>query len=142
MVSARHRRIVCWGLLLAGLSSAPIAQEKKETSGPPETVKLAEQRHRASQKQFDLVWQYYRQNRVDTFDVYLWSRLLLDARREAVAHPADRVAACQEHLDHMKDLEVLVKKIRRLGFGRSSDVGASEYWRIEAEYWLAQAKSG
>ena len=41
----------------------------------------------------------------------------------------------------MKKLETLIKKVRRLGFGRSSDVGASEYYRIEAEYWLAEAKS-
>lgn len=35
----------------------------------------------------------------------------------------------------------MIKKIRRLGFGRTSDVGASEYFRIEAESWLAEAKS-
>ncbi len=42
----------------------------------------------------------------------------------------------------MKALESLVKKIRKIGFGRSYDVGASEYYRIEAEYWLAVEKSG
>ncbi len=41
----------------------------------------------------------------------------------------------------MQKLETLIKKIRRLGFGRSSDVGASAYFRIEAECWLAEAKS-
>ena len=55
---------------------------------------------------------------------------------------ADRIAACEEHLDHMKKLEALIKKIRRLGFGRSSDVGGSEYYRIEAEYWLDEARAG
>jgi hypothetical protein len=49
--------------------------------------------------------------------------------------------ASEEHLDRMKKLEALVKKVRGLGFGRSSDVGASEYYRIEAEYWLAEARS-
>ena len=39
----------------------------------------------------------------------------------------------------MKKLEELVVKIRRLGFGRSSDVGATEYYRLEAELWLARA---
>jgi hypothetical protein len=40
----------------------------------------------------------------------------------------------------MKKLEELVKKIRRLGFGRSYDVGASEYYRLEAELWLEKAR--
>ena len=37
----------------------------------------------------------------------------------------------------MQKLETLVKKVRRLGFGRSIEVGATEYYRIEADYWLA-----
>jgi hypothetical protein len=126
------------GLLLAALSFAPAMQEKKAPDRPP----LAELRRDAAQKQFDLVWQYYQQNRVETFDVYLWSRLLLDARKAASRQPAEQVAACQEHLDHMIRLEALIKKIRRLGFGRSNDVGASEYFRIEAEYWLVEARGG
>ena len=40
----------------------------------------------------------------------------------------------------MKKLEALIKKVRRLGFGRSYDVGASEYYRLEAEVWLAREK--
>ena len=42
--------------------------------------------------------------------------------------------------DILKKLEELVTKIRRLGFGRSYDVGASEYYRLEAENWLEQSK--
>jgi hypothetical protein len=142
MIAPGNRRVVCCGLLLAGLSSAPIFQEQENKAAEPAPVSLAERRVLAGARQFDLEWQYYQQNRVGTFEVYYWSRLLLDARRAASAKAADRVAACEEHLDHMRKLEALVKKIRRLGFGRSSDVGASEYWRIEAECWLAEAKSG
>jgi hypothetical protein len=141
MVSPMKRRLLSWGLLLVGLSSAPIGQEN-QAPRPKAPLETAERRYRAAVKQFDLIWQYYQQNRVETFDVYLWSRLLLDSRRALNDKPADRIAACEEHLDHMKKLEVLIKKIRRLGFGRSNDVGGSEYYRIEAEAWLAEAKSG
>jgi hypothetical protein len=136
-----HRQgtpLLALGLSLAALSFAPAAQEKKPADRPP----LVEVRRDAARKQFELIWQYYQQNRVDTFDVYLWSRLLLDAQRAVSEKPAERIAACQEHLDHMIRLEALIRKIRRLGFGRSNDVGASEYYRIEAEYWLAEAKGG
>jgi len=137
MTSNRHLTPITLGLILACLSFAPAAQEKKAT----EQGSLADVRYQAALKQFDLIWQYYQQSRVDTFDVYLWSRLLLDSRKAVAAKQVDRVAACAEHLDHMKKLEVLIKKIRRLGFGRSNDVGASEYYRFEAEFWLAEAKS-
>jgi hypothetical protein len=54
---------------------------------------------------------------------------------------ADRIAALDDHLGRMKKLESHIKKVRRLGFGRSYDVGAAACYRIEAEYWLAQAQS-
>ena len=136
-----HRQkplLLALGLSLAALSFAPAAQEKKAADRPP----LAEVRRDAARKQFDLTWQFYQQNRVDTFDVYLWSRLLLDAEKSVSHQPAARIAACQVHLDHMVRLEALIRKIRRLGFGRANDVGASEYFRIEAESWLAEAKGG
>jgi hypothetical protein len=138
MAPTIDRPLILWGLVLSVLSSAPIVQEKE----PPKPAPQSDARYRAAVKQFDLVWQYYQQNRVETFDVYLWSRLLLDARQKVGRAPAERVAAYEEHLDHMRRLEALVKKVRRLGFGRSNDVGASEYWRIEAECWLAEARGG
>ena len=137
MISAKKLQLLCWGLLLAGALVAPVPQGQEARKQPP----LAEARYNAALKQFDLTWQYFQQSRVGSFDVYVWSRLLLDARKGVSVRPDKRIAAYEEHLDRMKKLETLIKKVRRLGFGRSSDVGASEYYRIEAEYWLAEAKS-
>jgi len=125
-------------MLLAGLSMAPIPQQQE--AAKPAAPSPLEVRLQAAVKQYDLTWQYYQQNRVDTRDVYLWSRLLLDARQALSHRPADRLRDYEEHLDHMKKLEALIKKIRRLGFGRTTDVGASEYFRIEAESWVAEAR--
>ncbi len=75
-------------------------------------------------KQFEIIWSYFQQDRTDSFQVYVWSRLVLDAHREMGETPADRRAALEGHLARMKRMEELVRKIRRLGFGRSSDVGA------------------
>jgi len=137
MISAKKLQLLCWGLLLAGASVAPVPQGQEARKQSP----LAEARHNAALKQFDLIWQYYQQSRVQSFDVYVWSRLLLDASKGVSDRPDKRIAAYEEHLDRMKKLETLIKKVRRLGFGRSSDVGASEYYRLEAECWLAEAKS-
>lgn len=137
MISAKKLQLLCWGLLLAGASVAPVPQGQEARKQPP----LAEARYNAALKQFDLTWQYYQQSRVESFDVYAWSRLLLDAKRGVSGRQADQIATFEEHLDRMRQLEVLNKKVRRLGFGRSSDVGASEYYRTEADCWLAEAKA-
>ena len=137
MSSAKQRQVLCWGLLLAGASVAPLPQGQEARKQSP----LTEARYNAALKQFDLIWQYYQQSRVDSFEVYLWSRLLLDAGKGASVRPDRRIAAFEEHLERMRKLEALIKKVRRLGFGRSSDVGASEYYRVEAECWLAEAKA-
>jgi hypothetical protein len=132
----RNRHFFLLGLMLAGVSfaRAPSAEPSKLSS-------LAEARYQAVVKQYDETWLYYQQDRIDSYQVYVWSRLILDCRREMAEKPADRITALDEHLGRMKKLEALVKKVRRLGFGRSYDVGASAYYRVEAEYWLAREKS-
>jgi hypothetical protein len=123
-------------LVLSVLSLAPSGRE-----APPDLAPMAEARYQAAVKEYDETWAYFQQNRIDSYQVYVWSRLVLDSRREIARKPADQIAALEEHLDRMKKLESLIKKVRRLGFGRSYDVGASEYYRLEAELWLARAKS-
>jgi hypothetical protein len=127
--------IVPLGLLLAAASFAPAPPEKAVAVSP-----VAEARYLAAVKQFEETWAYYRQARFDSYQVYVWSRLVLDSRRALALKPAEHVEAFEDHLDRMKKLEELVKKVRRLGFGRSYDVGATEYYRLEGEAWLEQAR--
>jgi hypothetical protein len=103
---------------------------------------LAQARLQAALKQYELTWSYYQQARIDSYQVYVWSRLVLDSRRELTGKPADRIAAVEEHLTRMKTLETFIAKVRRYGFGSSYDVGAAEYYRLEAEHWLAHARLG
>jgi hypothetical protein len=137
MSSAKEARLLLIALLLAGFSFAPSAAVQQ----PPDLTPLAEVRHKAALKEFDETWSYFQQSRIDSYQVYVWSRLVMDCQLEAARKDADRIAAMEEHLGRIKKLETLIKKVRRLGFGRSYDVGASEYYRVEAEYWLAREKS-
>jgi hypothetical protein len=134
MPMSRRSKLVWPVLVLAGLSVAPAPPDD-----PPKPTPLAEARYRSAVKQYEITWSYFQQNRIDSYQVYLWSRLVLDARREMGETPADRIVALEDHLARMQKLEELVRRIRRLGFGRSYDVGASEYYRLEAEHWLARA---
>ncbi len=137
MPGPRSSRFVVLTLVLAGLSVAPAAPDD-----PPRPSPLAEARYQAAVKQYEITWSYYQQARIDSYQVYVWSRLVLDSHRDRAEKPADRILALEAHLVRMKKLEELITKVRRIGFGRSSDVGASQYYRLEAEYWLAQARSG
>ena len=137
MQSPRSRPMAILTLVLAGLSIAPASPTASSTAANPSP--LAEARYRSALKQYEITWSYYQQARIDSYQVYVWSRLVLDARRDLGAKPADQIVALEEHLARMRKLEELVLKIRRLGFGRSYDVGATEYYRLEAELWLVRA---
>jgi hypothetical protein len=131
------RRAVFLALALAAISVAPAPAEKA-----PKRSALAEARYKAALKQFGEVWTFYRQSRTDSFQTYYWSRLVLDSQRDLSDTPEDRIASLEAHLARMRELEALVKKVRRLGFGFSTDVGATEYYRLEAEHWLEKARAG
>lgn len=134
MITSRRRVSLLLGVITVGLSFAPAPPQEQ----PPGLASLADARYKAAIKQYDETWTYYQQARIDSYQVYVWSRILLDCRLDMLRQPPERIAAFQEHLARMKKLEALVKKVRRLGFGRSYDVGASQYYRLEGEYWLAR----
>jgi hypothetical protein len=137
MVSLKGLRWIVLGLLASGgvLGSAASTEPSKVES-------LARARHEAAVKQYDETWAYYQQARIDSYQVYVWSRIILDCRRDMAKNAADRITALEEHLNRMKKLDALISRIRRLGFGRSYDVGSAVYYRTEAEYWLEVARSG
>src|SRR5918997_6716467 len=131
------RRAHLLGLTLAAFSIAP---------APPDTPRkpsaLAEARYKAAVRQFDEVWRYYREDRTESFLTYYWSKIVLEAQQDLSDAQADRIAALEAHLGRIKRLEALVLKVRRLGFGYSIDVGATAYYRLEAELWLEEARAG
>jgi len=126
--------------LLAGLILSGLLLVKAPSAEPSKIESLAKARHEAAVKQYDETWAYYQQARIDSYQVYVWSRLVLDCRRDLAQKPADRLKALEEHHGRMKKLEALITKVRRLGFGRSYDVGAALYYRLEAELWLEKER--
>jgi hypothetical protein len=120
-------------LCLAATAPAPLPEMPRKSS-------LAEARFHAAARQFEEVWTFYKQSRTDSFQTYYWSRLVLDSQRDLAQTKAERLAALQAHRDRMGKLETLVKRVRKLGFGFSTDVGATEYYRLEADRWIEQAQ--
>ena len=137
--SKRHPALIP-ALLLMVLSFAP-APPPPDQPQAPDLSALLEARHRAAVKQFEETWIYYKQARSDAFLVYVWSHFVLESQFDLSDKKSDRIAALEAHRERMQKLETLVKKVRRLGFGRSIEVGATEYYRIEADYWLAHEQA-
>jgi FMN phosphatase YigB (HAD superfamily) len=137
MKSSRIRTLLLTALLSGALAVSPAATWQP----PADPAPLADARYKAALKEFNQTWSYYQQARIDSYQVYVWSRLLLECQLDLSPKPPERLAAFDDHLTRMKKLEQLIKKIRKLGFERSYDVGAAEYYRIEGQYWLTREKS-
>src|SRR5262249_32768438 len=136
MTSSHGRR---WPLMCA--ISSCVLFVAVPASAPRTVPELAKARHEAAVKQYNETWVYFRQDRIDSYQVYVWSRILLDCEREIAQKRADHITALESHRGRMQKLDALITRIRRLGFGRSYDVGAAQYYRVEADYWLEAAKA-
>jgi outer membrane protein TolC len=107
------------------------------SSVPPE---LAEARLKAARQAYEQAMKAFVEGMKEEETVYTWSRRVLDAQRDAA--PGERIAALEEHLKRMADLEKLANERYKAGVIPSAGVAAAQYFRIEAETWLAQARRG
>ena len=137
------KRSLCIGLAALAVALAPAPSTEQDAPPPPpkDPAGLARLRAEAGAKAFDLAWLYYSENRVDSEKVYRSSRRLLEAARDAAADGPGRVAAFEAHLERIGRLEAKIARIRKLGFGNSLDVLEVDYYRKEAEFWLAEARA-
>jgi len=139
MVIRARSQVLALGFVLTALSFAPAPPEPPVL--PPEVIKLAQVRLQAALKAFDEAWVYYRQARTDVFDVFAWSKLVLESQAELSQTKEEYIAALEGHRDRMRDLDKLVRKVRQVGFARSLDIASADYFLKDAEYRLARGKA-
>jgi hypothetical protein len=72
--------------------------------------------------------------------LYRWSCRWLDAERHLSARQSDQVAACQAHLNRMKEVERVTKDRFRNRYVPIEEDSAAQFYRVEAEIWLAEAR--
>jgi hypothetical protein len=77
----------------------------------------------------------------DSEFLHRWSKRWLDAEIEIGKEKNKQIAAYSAHMDRMKALEKLQKGRYRSGDISRGEFAETEYFRIEAEQWLAEAKS-
>ena len=73
--------------------------------------------------------------------VTIWSKRLLEAELALCERKADRLAAHERHLKYMKQYENLVTEKYTTGSGSILSVAEARYGRLEAELWLAEART-
>lgn len=133
-MTIRLALLVALGLGTGILSAAPAPAAPKV---PPQ---LAKARLDAARKAYESYWLRLRNlGNVAPEPVYVWSRRWMEAQQATGEKDAER-AAVQAHLDRMKELEKIFGKVALVGQGTQADASATQYYRIEAEIWLSQAK--
>jgi hypothetical protein len=72
--------------------------------------------------------------------IYVWSRRWMDAQRDLAVNKEAKVKAAEEYLERMQKGE---KHAIELGWLTLApyQVKAWEFYRLEAEHWLAEAKA-
>jgi hypothetical protein len=154
------------GLAWCGLAPTR-AQQARPQGGPPaatdEATALVEKQRALSLRALQLIDQ---SRRIDAPvaalapETYIWSRHVLEARlylslgageaktqdielylNQARGEPKpDRVAAFEEHVRRMKSLEDRYRPIYERGQFSTFDFAKVEFYRMQAETWLAREK--
>jgi hypothetical protein len=108
--------------------------------------KLAEKRVSSARAAFD-AWQKLagaaEANRfIDEDRTYHLSKRLLDAELSLAKEKPDRLQAFKGHLKRMHEWEKIIKDRVKGGVTYAAMLPIVESYRVEAEYWLAEATEG
>jgi hypothetical protein len=132
---------VCLGLVAAGLHSST-AQEKDP---PGLRVASAQARRDAARKVYEGTWErHVRDPETVPFDIgyfHDWSVRWLQAERDLGQTKAEQVAALEAHLKRMQFWKDLLDRGVKEGQTAAYEPRAAEFFCLEAEDWLAEAKA-
>lgn len=121
-----------------GLPGAPPANERDT----PSARALAEMRLAAARKMYEGAMERMRLGAsVSNEYLYLWSRRWLDAERAVSRTAAERRDAAAGHLKRMQPLDDLAKRRVKVGDLSVAELPETEFYRVEAELWLAEERA-
>src|ERR1700682_126380 len=137
--------IVALGALAGASLLAPVAQGQERQAEPEVPADLLKAQVASTRNIYEARWKVYPEiPKGDSVEsLYLWSVRWLNAERDMSKNPADRAAAVEAHLERMKKVAEITKKLVEDGVSKdltSLHVAAAEFYRVEAEIWLVKAK--
>ncbi|HZV07109.1 MAG TPA: hypothetical protein VE999_18655 [Gemmataceae bacterium] len=121
----------------------------KDTKAAEEVTALLKARVAVAEKAYHEAWEEL--GRTQRFgnvlilvgkpeDVYTWSVRLLQAQRDLSSKYEEQIAALEAHLKRMTDLQKRVKMVNKDLLQPKAE-SETEWYRLEAQLWLAQAKA-
>jgi hypothetical protein len=127
--------------LLLGWTAPGLVAAAPEGDAAKTIAALSRDRVEAARKTYQTMYKNYTEGRHVAEDtLYRWSLRWLEAEKQLAEKPADRLAAFKGHYDRMRELDRLIGKLQRAGQTTVDQVSSVEYYRVEAELWLVQAK--
>jgi len=113
-----------------------------EIQTPQDFAFSARARRDAARKTFEARWrQYEAGERGCSSDLTLeWSRRWVEAENALNNKKPERLAAFDAHLQRTRRIEEVVRVRYEFGSEPTQDMTAAEYYRLEAEIWLAEEK--
>jgi hypothetical protein len=131
------------GLLAQAQERGAIAQGQEPEAEHAVPADLLKAQVAAARKVYELNIMAYKAGIAKGYDLEslcLWSVRWLDAERDLSKKPVDRIAAAEAHLERVKTVEAMAKQLVKGGAAEVRQEVAAEYYRVQAQIWLAQAK--
>ncbi len=128
-------------VLILALAAAPAVLFSPAQAGQGQKAN-AKARLQAARKVYEGYLSRYKigpSQPLDAEKLYQWSRRWLEAQQDLALKKADRVAAAEAHLARMRRLEQTMRDLARKEVA-PYEVAGAEFYRLEAERWVAQAK--
>jgi hypothetical protein len=109
---------------------------------PTVTVSVLKARVEAAQKTYEYVARNYMESRPPIGELlYRWSRRWLNAELDLNGQKEDQVAAYQAHLIRMRELEQSTRGRWKNRTVSIEEWTGAQFYRLEAEIWLARARA-
>jgi hypothetical protein len=96
----------------------------------------------AARKTFEVAWIDYREGRGGLERLYWWSRRWMESEQQlAGQQKPELLAAAQGHFDRMREVERVIQNLEKRKVAVIDEVTAAEFYRLEADLWVRQAKN-
>ena len=129
------------GDVVTGNQSRTAPADAPAKPGPdqnPSITSLAQARYSAASKMLERVRGFHKSNpnALSLQPVHTWALRALEAQRDISDAKANQIDALEKYLNVMKEAVKAIKP------EDTDELAVAEYYRLEAELWLAQARAG
>jgi hypothetical protein len=124
--------------IFLGLAATSLSGTSKEAE---KLVKLRKAKLESARQTYNVVSRNFNEGPVRGVELpYRWSIRLLEAERQMNDQKPEQIAALERHVERMKNVELVARDLYRARVNTVNEVTAAEYYRMEAEIWLLQAR--